>query len=146
MKRSLTKTTALAGLLIVPLAGAAMAKDAVVTLWQGWDEVARSTFYHAPQGSPILPYNFFMALEQPSSEMLFIDKEHLASLGMLYWGASALTPDDLPIGLTVDRDIHGNEPYLGMNCAACQHHSWPRACGCAQCHSQSGNGENAGAR
>jgi mono/diheme cytochrome c family protein len=119
MKRSLTKTTALASLLMVPLAGAAMAKDAVVTLWQGWDEAARSTFYHAPQGSPILPYNFFMALEQPSSEMLFIDKEHLASLGMLYWGASALNPDDLPIGLTVDRDIHGNEPYLGMNCAAC---------------------------
>jgi hypothetical protein len=119
MKKSLARTTAFATILLAQFAGLAHAEDAVVTLSQGWDEEARNTFYHAPQGSPILPYNFFLALEQPSSQALFTDKPHLADLGMLYWGKSDLNPDDLPIGLTVDRDIHGNEPYLGMNCAAC---------------------------
>lgn len=94
-------------------------KSDVVTLDQGWSEQDRSVFYHAPQGSPIMPYAFFMALEQKASDTLFTDEAHLKRLGMLYWGKSDLNPDGLPIGLTVDLDIHGVEPFLGMNCAAC---------------------------
>lgn len=91
----------------------------VLTVDQGWDETARNTFYHAPQGSPIMPYAYFLALEQPESETMFLDKDHLAGLGMLFWGQSSLNPDGLPIGLTIDNDIHGVEKQLGMNCAAC---------------------------
>ena len=94
-------------------------KASVLTVDQGWDEEARNTFYHAPQGSPIMPYDYFLALEQPKSDDLFTDETFLRSMGMLYWGKSELNPDGLPIGLTVDKDIHGYERKLGMNCAAC---------------------------
>lgn len=91
----------------------------ILTIDQGWDETARNTFYHAPQGSPIMPYDYFLALEQAGSETLFRDKGNLDRLGMLFWGNSGLNPDGLPIGLTIDDDIHGVERQLGMNCAAC---------------------------
>lgn len=94
-------------------------KDDILTVNQGWDENVRNTFYHAPQGSPIMPYAYFLALEQAKSRKLFNDQAHLRGLGMLYWGKSDLNPDGLPIGLTMDKGIYGVEDKLGMNCAAC---------------------------
>lgn len=39
----------------------------VLTVDQGWSDADRSFFYFSPQGSPILPLEFFQALEQPQS-------------------------------------------------------------------------------
>ena len=117
MRKFTTHTSVLAvaaaGLLILPVQKAWA--DEIISLDQGWDEPSRVVFYHTPQGSPIIPYDYFLALEQSGSDALFMDEEHLSNLGMLYWGKSSLNPDGLPIGLTVDQDIHGNERYLGMN-------------------------------
>lgn len=52
---------------------------------QGWSDADRAFFYFAPQGSPILPLDYFLALEQPASEALFSDRAFLKSLGMIYW-------------------------------------------------------------
>lgn len=90
-----------------------------VSLDQGWDNVARDVFYHAPQGSPILPYDWFLALEQPGAQALFRKDEYLESFGLIPWGASPENPDGLPIGLTRDKGINGVEAKLGMNCGAC---------------------------
>ena len=86
---------------------------------QGWDEHDRATFYHAAQGSPILPYSYFFALEKAGSGELFSSRKNLNSFGLIYWNKSANNPDNLPIGLTDDLDISGSERFLGMNCAAC---------------------------
>ncbi|MDT8854234.1 cytochrome c [Paracoccaceae bacterium Fryx2] len=104
--------------LLLAMAGTAFGQQAV-TLDQGWDEATRNLFYHEPQGSPIMPYAWFLALEQTGSEALFRDDSHLESFGMIAWGTSALNPDALPIGLTIDKGMLGPEPQLGMNCAAC---------------------------
>ncbi len=90
-----------------------------VSLDQGWDNVARDVFYHAPQGSPILPYDWFLALEQPDARKPFRDDDYLAGFGLIPWGKSARNPDGLPIGLTRDKGIYGVEAKLGMNCGAC---------------------------
>lgn len=122
MQKIIAKAALAASVSIFPLQGSAQdwgSTAEVLTVDQGWDEIARNTFYHAPQGSPIMPYDFFLALEQPTSDALFRDETFLRSLGMLYWGESDLNPDGLPIGLTVDKDVHGVETQLGMNCAAC---------------------------
>ncbi len=113
-----TSVLALSAFALMMPAPKAFAEE-IITLEQGWDEPSRVIFYQTPQGSPIIPYDYFLALEQSDSASLFMDKAHLSSLGMLYWGKSSLNPDGLPIGLTVDHDIHGVETYLGMNCAAC---------------------------
>jgi hypothetical protein len=114
-----TSVLALAAVSLLTSLAQRAAADDVITLDQGWDEPSREVFYHTPQGSPIIPYDYFMALEQSESDVLFTDEKHLSGLGMLYWGKSDLNPDGLPIGLTIDHDIHGTERYLGMNCAAC---------------------------
>lgn len=122
MLKIIAKAALTASVSLLPIQALAQAwgsKAQVLTVDQGWDEAARNTFYHAPQGSPIMPYDFFLALEQPTSDALFSDETFLRNLGMLYWGKSDLNPDGLPIGLTVDKDIYGVETQLGMNCAAC---------------------------
>ena len=91
----------------------------VVWLNQGWDKEARDRFYHEPQGSPIMPYDWFLSLEQPDSKALFQDDDYLRSFGLILSPASDRNPDGLPVGLTKDFGIYGIEPKLGMNCGAC---------------------------
>lgn len=118
-KLNLKTTLALLVLPFGALAEEPATYSEILTVNQGWDEDARNTFYHTPQGSPIMPYKYFLALEQAHNRSLFKDEKHLRSLGMIYWGKSNLNPDSLPIGLTIDRGIYGVEQKLGMNCAAC---------------------------
>lgn len=40
-------------------------------LWQGWKPADSMWFYTTTQGSDLLPYDFFMALEKPNSSELF---------------------------------------------------------------------------
>ncbi len=94
--------------------------DGVVTLNQGWDAEARDRFYHEPQGSPIMPYDWFLILEQADSETLFRDNENMKAFGLITTAKSSKrNPDALPVGLTKDLGIFGVEPKLGMNCGAC---------------------------
>lgn len=91
----------------------------IVTVDQGWTDADRAFFYFSPQGSPILPLDYFMALEQPESEAPFSDRDYLSGLGLIFWDDAAANPEGLPIGLTVDTGRIGSEPQLGMNCSAC---------------------------
>jgi|TARA_B110000879_G_C11162528_1_gene509716 hypothetical protein len=93
--------------------------ESFTSLDQGWDNEDREVFYHDPQGSPILPYKWFLALEQDDSSTLFRDEENMSSFGLINWGKSDSNPDGLPIGLTKDLGIYGVESKLGMNCASC---------------------------
>jgi len=94
--------------------------DNLITLDQGWDAEARDRFYHEPQGSPIMPYSWFLVLEQPDGTGLFRDNAYLGSFGLITSASSsARNPDALPIGLTKDLGIYQVEPKLGMNCGAC---------------------------
>ena len=128
-----TKTTlrpiiwSLCALAISPLAIAddrylnnAYYSDGVVTLNQGWDAEARDRYYHEPQGSPIMPYEWFLILEQSDSATLFRDNKNMQAFGLITAAKSSKrNPDALPIGLTKDLGIFGVESKLGMNCGAC---------------------------
>ncbi|MDP4788382.1 MAG: di-heme-cytochrome C peroxidase [Haliea sp.] len=94
--------------------------DSLLILDQGWDAEERDRFYHEPQGSPIMPYEWFLILEQAESEKLFRANDHMQSFGLITAaGPSARNPDALPIGLTKDLGLYKNEAKLGMNCGAC---------------------------
>jgi hypothetical protein len=90
-----------------------------ITVDQGWSDADRSFFYFAPQGSPILPLDYFLSLEQPGNSELFLNREYLSDLGMIFWDDPVANPHSLPIGLTVDTGRLGREAQLGMNCSAC---------------------------
>lgn len=91
--------------------------NSIVTLPQGWSEDDAIWFYGQPQGSLMIPYEWFLHLERADNEELFRDAEHIRRLGYLPRSPTRLNPDGLPVGFTKD---HGtNRSWLGMTCAAC---------------------------
>ena len=113
----------------------------VVTLEQGWNKDEELDFYNTSQGSQLLPYSWFLALEQASNNYFFRDNENIKYFGYM---PQASTPgrnlDGLPIGFVKD-DIQEDflvsalnttrlssssqvsqtsyKEWLGLTCAAC---------------------------
>ena len=96
----------------------------------GWKPGEAQWFHHANQGTRILPYDWFVNLEQPTLVPLgkFVEGGYLQRFGFL-----PSEPHDtfnpgglLPIGFAIDWDYdapYANPPYkgpvVGLTCAAC---------------------------
>jgi hypothetical protein len=100
----------------------------VVWLPQNWTEDQRRRYYHTAQGSELLPYAWFLALEQPrftiKAARPFKDNRYLQGFGFIPDGPYEQNPDGLPVGFA--RDDRFVDPYsgqkqvvLGLTCAAC---------------------------
>ncbi|HUH01519.1 MAG TPA: cytochrome c, partial [Kofleriaceae bacterium] len=86
---------------------------------QGWDSATRDAFYTTPQGSRMLPYSWFLHLEQASSDRPFRHPQNMRSMGFLVAeDASPSNPDNLPVGFARDVDL-GRGDSFGLTCAAC---------------------------
>lgn len=83
---------------------------------QGWSESDREAFWFTPQGSLLVPYAWFLNLEQANSTTAFRDDAHMDALRYLPVPASKRNPDALPIGFVRDRL---RPDMLGLTCAAC---------------------------
>lgn len=94
---------------------------AVTYLDQGWDAALREKFYFTPQGSRLMPYAWFVAIEQAGSQSLFVERDHLARIGLIYADPtpSPLNPDGLPIGFVKEPGEAPVKEWAGMTCAAC---------------------------
>ncbi len=92
---------------------------------QGWSAADSLWFYNITQGSDLLPYDFFIALEQVGSKKLFRSPENMNRLRYLpqEWKSKYLpqkwssNPDSLPVGMVAD--TYDDKKYLGFTCAAC---------------------------
>jgi hypothetical protein len=97
---------------------------------QNWSSNQREWFYHTAQGTVLLPYKWFLALEQPKIKAFgtvprFSESTYLARFGFLPDVASLQNPDGLPVGLAkhtvVDPFDKNGQPLevVGLTCAAC---------------------------
>ena len=103
--------------------------ETLISVEQGWTDDQRLHFHHTPQGTRLIPYDWFMALEQPCLSLFecdpFAEKTYLARFGFLNSQKdSKLNPDGLPIGFARQEDFHDPEtkttyPVVGLTCAAC---------------------------
>jgi hypothetical protein len=91
--------------------------DKVVYLDQGWSPSESLRFYFTPQGSQILPYDWFLALEQPDSQTLFRDNHNILKYRYLAQLSDSNNPDGLPVGFVGDQGV--GRKWLGLTCAAC---------------------------
>ncbi len=91
----------------------------IKTLKQNWPDDEAVQFYNAAQGSQLLPYRWFLHLEQAESTKLFRDAENIRKLGYLPRSATPDNPDGLPIGFIKDAAYGNGEAALGVTCAAC---------------------------
>lgn len=90
-----------------------------VSLDQGWTGEDKQAFWFTPQGSLLVPYDWFLHLEQAGSREPFRSDAHLDRLRYLPAPTSAWNPDALPIGFAKDRQKRGSWEMLGLACAAC---------------------------
>jgi uncharacterized protein (DUF2235 family) len=100
----------------------------IVWLPQNWTEDQRRIYYHTAQGSELLPYAWFLALEQPRFSLRgappFRNNDYLQGFGFIPDQAYEQNPNGLPVGFA--RDDRFADPYtgqkqvvLGITCAAC---------------------------
>lgn len=93
-------------------------EDKTLYLSQGWDSATRQQVSYTSFGSRFIPYEWFLALEQPNNNRLFRDNTHMESLGFIASIPDRFNPDGLPVGLA--RDIKGKgDAWVGLTCAAC---------------------------
>jgi mono/diheme cytochrome c family protein len=89
-----------------------------VFLDQGWSDSTRDSFYRTTQGSRMLPYSWFLALEQADSKQKFKAPSNMRRMGFLVDGITASNPDELPVGFA--KDEHPTRgAAIGLTCAAC---------------------------
>ncbi|WP_395737086.1 di-heme-cytochrome C peroxidase [Prosthecobacter sp.] len=94
-------------------------QDKAVSLEQGWSVHTQQSYYFTNQGSRILPYDWFLALEMPDSKEYFRGDENMRNLRYLPTAAdSKWNPHGLPVGFVRGFDDK-NQAWLGMTCAAC---------------------------
>lgn len=86
-------------------------------LEQGWTPAESLWFYNTTQGSNLMPYDFFMVLEQIGKSELFRTNENMNHYGYLPQKASTSNPDALPVGWV--KDVYKKKEYIGLTCAAC---------------------------
>jgi mono/diheme cytochrome c family protein len=101
----------------------------IVSLQQGWTDDQRFRFHHTAQGTRLLPYRWFMALEQPCFSLFacnpFSETTYLGRFGFLESKPDPkLNPDGLPVGFAYQEDFFDpvnkkTYPVVGLTCAAC---------------------------
>jgi hypothetical protein len=96
--------------------------DGVDYLDQGWSQADREFFYHVPQGSQMISYDIFLALEVAEGQELFRSDANSDRFGLIPQRSDPKTnPDGLAIGLA--KSVVARGPWkgeaIGLTCAAC---------------------------
>ena len=94
-----------------------LAREKIRYLSQNWTQGESLWFYNITQGSNLLPYDFFMALEQKNTQTSFRDNAHINKFRYLPQVPTKNNPDGLPVGMV--KDEYNGKTYMGFNCAAC---------------------------
>ncbi len=96
-----------------------------VVVAQNWNCRERQEYWFTDQGSQIIPYVWFLHLEQAAGTEKFSDPANMDRYRYLPQMPTALNPDGLPIGFTKG-NAKANRSYgkisrdwLGITCAAC---------------------------
>ena len=90
-----------------------------VNLDQSWTTDTQQAFYFTDQGSRIMPYKWFLALEQASNQNLFRDNDNINRYRYLPAGVTDWNPDGLPVGFVKNVDKKNKSEWMGFTCAAC---------------------------
>lgn len=80
---------------------------------QGWGPPETLWFYHADQGSVLMPYDTLVHLEQAGNDQPFLLPEHMTRFRFLNQHKTPNNPDKLPVGFARHKD------KVGLTCAAC---------------------------
>jgi hypothetical protein len=98
---------------------------AAAGLDQKWSKETAEHFWWTSQGSQIVPYDWFLALEMPDSQELFSGNAHFERLRYItVTERSAKNPGGLPIGFVKNQEKVDGLDIMGMSCSACHTAKW----------------------
>jgi hypothetical protein len=103
---------------LAPASGYTPPREPVISLEQGWTPELIRAWYRKPMGSQLVPYDWFLALEQASNDKLFRMEEVVDRYRYLPDDEGPSNPDGLPVGFAKGGDAQGRA-WLGLTCAAC---------------------------
>jgi len=99
---------------------------------EGWQVGQSQWFHHADQGTKILNYDWFLALQQPELSVFtrpgkFSDPQYLQRFGFIPSSSDKdMNPHGLPVGFAINlkfqepqADAPPPYPVVGLTCAAC---------------------------
>jgi len=112
------KTVALLVLLLNVFAANAFASEPLVYLDQGWTPQQQRAFYETPQGSYLIPLNWYFALEQSDNDERFARQDNIKKFNYLFDKDSDKDVVGLPIGFAIEPLGNGDD-WIGYTCAAC---------------------------
>ena len=70
---------------------------------QNWSPEESTRFYFTAQGSQIIPYEWFLALEQPALTTPLRDSQNILKYRYLPQNPGPMNPDGLPVGFVADQ-------------------------------------------
>jgi cytochrome c2 len=88
-----------------------------VYLDQGWSASDSLWYYNTTQGSALLPYDFFVVLEDEKSEELFRSDKNIDKYRYLPQKPTFFNPDGFPVGFV--KETYQGKDYMGYTCSAC---------------------------
>ena len=88
-----------------------------VYLKQGWSASDSLWFYNTTQGSALLPYDFYLSLEQENSTELVRSDINMDQYRYLPQKSTFFNPDGLAVGFV--KETYKDKDYMGFTCAAC---------------------------
>ena len=94
----------------------------VILLDQGWSTEDRAAYHRTSQGSAVMPYDLFVALEQADNTDLFRADAISSKFGLVTAPTDPkFNPDGLAIGLakTTVNDGRWKGEWVGLTCSAC---------------------------
>ena len=115
-------TTLVIGLTTSDCSAQQALKEPVLYLNQAWSTQDRADYYWTSQGSALLSYDIYLALQVAGSAQLFNAPENSDRLGLLTEPQDLKNnPDALPVGIAKAVVASGlyTGVYAGMTCAAC---------------------------
>jgi hypothetical protein len=88
-----------------------------VYLDQGWSANDSLWYYTTTQGSALMPYDFFLVLEEEKSSELFRSNKNIDHYRYLPQKPTFFNPDGLAVGFV--KETYEGKDYMGYTCAAC---------------------------
>lgn len=86
---------------------------------QGWDDESRRWYYSASQGTLVIPYAWFIALEQPNSRQSIIADDYVTRFRLIPNPDPEFNPDYLPVGVTKATHPVTGRAWVSFTCAMC---------------------------
>lgn len=104
--------------LLLLLQATAYAQIPADWLDQGWTPAQREAFYSTPQGSYLIPKDWFLALERQDKRQLFADPKNIARYGYLLKNEDLGGSAAIPLGFAVESRPDAQD-WIGYTCAGC---------------------------